>query len=69
MGAYVTAFSAEMRREAAFARGIGLQKADLIDKSADVQRQAADAGLFGDIMGGAAGFLSGAGNAIKTIGG
>ena len=68
MNKYVDFLSSELGKESSWMLRSGLMSAEFQRKAADVQRQSADAGLWGDALGGVSGFLGGAGNVFNTLG-
>jgi hypothetical protein len=69
MTKYADALAKEFNLEAAWMQKAGYTTSRFQHQAASVQRQAADAGLFGDVLGGVSGFLGGAGQAVKALGG
>jgi|KBSSwiStaDraftv2_1062776.scaffolds.fasta_scaffold00502_3 hypothetical protein len=63
MNKYVDFLSSELGKESSWMLRSGLMSAEFQRKAADVQRQSADAGLWGDALSGVSGFLGGLGNA------
>jgi hypothetical protein len=67
MNKYVQAVATELGKEGGWLWSSGMFKANMQHQAADVQRQAADAGLWGDILGGVGGALQGAGNIVGMV--
>lgn len=62
MNKYVAAFAGELSKEAAWMKRAGYATADFQHQAANIQRQSADAGLWGDALSASAGLLGNAGH-------
>ena len=65
---YLQQMKSEYAQEERFMHEQDIRQIDMMHQSANVQRQAADAGLWGDVLGGAAGFAKSGFDLMKTLG-
>ena len=64
---YATALGAELGKEADWMHFAGYKTAEFQTRAAQIQRQSADAGLWGDALSGVAGLLGSAGKIGQTM--